>query len=142
MNRNECIFCRIVAGELPAASIYEDNDIFAFMDAMPQSQGHALVIPKRHTPDIFGLEPLLLHRLVDASRRLAQAAKTAFTADGIMLAQLNGAAAGQTVFHVHFHVIPRYEGTALKMHAREWADKNDLADQAAKIASALAQAAG
>ncbi len=137
MKDDNCIFCKILAGEIPAAKIFEDDDVLAFMDAMPQSQGHALVIPKNHMPDVFGLDVQTLHKVIDATQRLAKAAKAAFKADGIMLVQFNGASAGQSVFHVHFHVIPRFEGVPIKMHGRDWADKDELLAHAAKIRDAL-----
>ena len=131
-------FARIPRGEIPAHKVHEDEHTLAFMDVMPQSEGHTLVIPKAAAENIFELEPDALAATILATQRVARAARRAFDAPGVMIAQLNGAGAGQTVFHIHFHVIPRYEGIDLRFHARGMADPQVLAAHAARIRAALA----
>lgn len=132
------VFARILRGEIPAHKVHEDEHTLAFMDVMPQSEGHTLVIPKAAAENIFELEPDALAATILATQRVARAARRAFDAPGVMIAQLNGAGAGQTVFHIHFHVIPRYEGIDLRFHARGMADPQVLAAHAARIRAALA----
>ena len=131
------VFARILRGEIPAHKVHEDEHTLAFMDVMPQSEGHTLVIPKAAAENIFELEPDALAATILATQRVARAARRAFDAPGVMIAQLNGAGAGQTVFHIHFHVIPRYEGIDLRFHARGMADPQVLAAHAARIRAAL-----
>jgi len=132
------IFGRILRGEIPAHRVYEDAHTVAFMDVMPQSDGHTLIVPKYEAENIFELPDAQLHTLMSTTRLMARAARQAFNADGITLMQFNGAAAGQTVFHIHFHVIPRYEGRPLHMHGRNMADQAVLAQQAEQLKQALA----
>lgn len=132
------VFARILRGEIPAHKVHEDEHTLAFMDVMPQSEGHTLVIPKAAAENIFELEPDALAATILATQRVARAARRAFDAPGVMIAQLNGAGAGQTVFHIHFHVIPRYDGIDLRFHARGMADPQVLAAHAARIRAALA----
>jgi histidine triad (HIT) family protein len=131
------VFAKILRGEIPAARIYEDDHVLAFMDAMPQSDGHALVIPKVDAENVFDLPPEVLATLIKAVQRLARAIQVALAPDGLTVMQFNGAAAGQTVFHVHFHLVPRYEGKPLRVHGREMADRAVLQAQAEKIRAAL-----
>lgn len=133
------IFAKILRGEIPACKVYEDQNVLAFMDVMPQSDGHVLVIPKVEATNLFEIEAAALSKLIVATQTIAQAAKSAFNADGITIMQFNGAAAGQTVFHLHFHVIPRYEGVQLRSHAREMADIKVLSAQAEKLKQHLAK---
>ena len=132
------VFARILRGEIPAHKVHEDEHTLAFMDVMPQSDGHTLVIPKSAAENIFALDPDSLAATILVTQRVARAVKRAFDAPGVMIAQLNGAGAGQTVFHIHFHVIPRYEGIDLRFHARGMADPQVLATHAARIRAALA----
>jgi histidine triad (HIT) family protein len=131
------IFARILRGEIPAHKVYEDEHTLAFMDVMPQSDGHVLVIPKAAAENLFDLPPDALAATILTTQRVARAVKKAFNPPGIMLAQLNGAGAGQSVFHIHFHIVPRYEGIDLRLHAREMADPKVLADHAARVRAAL-----
>lgn len=131
------IFARILRGDVPCEKIYEDAHTLSFMDVMPQSDGHALIVPKFAAEYIFDVPPPVLQALIATTQLIARAAKQAFNADGVTLMQFNGEAAGQTVFHVHFHVIPRYDGKPLRMHGREMADKALLATQAAQLKQAL-----
>ena len=131
------IFAKILRGEIPACKIYEDEHTLAFMDVMPQSDGHVLVIPKVAATNLFEISPDALSRLIVATQTIARAAQSAFTADGVTIMQFNGAAAGQTVPHIHFHVIPRYEGKPLRSHAREMADIKILTGQAEELMQVL-----
>jgi histidine triad (HIT) family protein len=131
------IFARILRGEVPAHKVFEDTHTLAFMDVMPQSEGHTLVIPKWAAENLFDLPQESLAATILTTQRVARAVKTAFDAPGIMVAQLNGRDAGQSVFHVHFHIVPRYDGIDLRFHARDMADSQVLADHAARIRAAL-----
>lgn len=132
------IFAKILRGEIPSHRVYEDSDTVAFMDVMPQAPGHTLVLPKAPSRNLLDADPATLAHLITVVQRIAQAAQTAFAADGITIMQFNEAPAGQTVFHLHFHVIPRHEGAALTRHAGGMADPAILADHAAKLKAALA----
>jgi histidine triad (HIT) family protein len=111
----DCIFCKIVAGELPAQIVDEDERTIAFMDIAPATRGHALVIPRAHSADILSVEREDLRAVALAARRLAARAKERLGADGVNLLNSCGSAAWQTVFHFHIHVIPRYEGDPLRL---------------------------
>jgi histidine triad (HIT) family protein len=111
----DCLFCKIVAGELPSQRVDEDEHTVAFMDIAPATRGHALVIPRRHAPDLLAIDPADLAATAQAAQRLARRAVPALGADGVNLINSCGAAAWQTVFHFHIHVIPRYEGDPLKL---------------------------
>ncbi len=131
------VFARILRGEIPSVSVYEDARTLAFMDVMPQAEGHTLVIPKEPAENIFDLSADGAAAMMATTRKVARAVKKALGAPGIMLAQLNGAAAGHSVFHVHFHIIPRAHGVDLGLHARGMVDSKTLEPVAAKIRSAL-----
>jgi histidine triad (HIT) family protein len=115
MSEPDCIFCKIVAGELPATIVYEDDRTIAFMDINPATRGHALVIPRVHASDMLSIEPSELAAVAKAAQRLAIRAKERLKADGVNVINSCGAAAWQTVFHFHLHVIPRYEGDPLRL---------------------------
>jgi histidine triad (HIT) family protein len=110
-----CIFCKILAGELPGTIVDEDERTIAFMDIAPATRGHALVIPRVHTPDLLSVDPEDLRAVAVASQRLAVRAKERLAADGINLVNSCGAVAWQTIFHFHVHVIPRYDGDPLRL---------------------------
>jgi histidine triad (HIT) family protein len=131
------IFAKIARGEAPCFKVYEDAHTLAFMDIMPQAEGHTLVIPKDGAESIFDLSPDAAAAMIKTTKKIAAAVKEVTNAPGILLAQLNGQAAGQTVFHIHFHVIPRWSGLDLKLHARETANFEQLKALAAKIAAAV-----
>ncbi len=131
------VFAKILRGEIPAFKVHEDERTLAFMDIMPQADGHVLVIPKESAVDLFDLSPEGAAALMAATQKVARAVKKAMNAPGIMLAQLNDAAAGQSVFHMHFHIIPRRHGIDLTLHAREMADFARLKASAEKIKAAL-----
>jgi histidine triad (HIT) family protein len=132
------IFAKILRGEIPAFKVYEDAQALAFMDAMPQSDGHTLVIPKVEARNFFDIEPAALADLIKATQHVAKGVQQAFKPDGMRIIQFNESAAGQTVFHIHFHILPCYEGVAIRGHNRDWADKAVLAEHAEKVRAALA----
>jgi histidine triad (HIT) family protein len=115
VSASDCIFCKIVAGELPAAILDEDEHTMSFMDISPATPGHALVIPRRHARDLLEIEPGELGAVAVAAQRLARRMKQRLGADGVNLINACGEAAWQTVFHFHVHVIPRYQGDPLKL---------------------------
>lgn len=131
------VFAQILRGEVPAVKVYEDEHTLAFMDVMPQTEGHTLVVPKENACNIFDLSPESAAAVIKTTQKIARAVKKGLDASGVMLAQLNGTAAGQSVFHVHFHVIPRSNGIDLKMHAREMENPDRLEVIAEKIRAAL-----
>jgi histidine triad (HIT) family protein len=131
------IFARILRGEVPAHKVFEDEHTLAFMDVMPQADGHALVIPKVAAENLFELPSDALAATILTTQRVARAVRKAFDAPGILIAQLNGAPAGQSVFHIHFHIVPRHEGLDLRLHARDMADPAVLAEHAARVRAAL-----
>jgi histidine triad (HIT) family protein len=136
----ENIFAKIIRQEAPAHRVFEDDWSVAFMDLMPQADGHTLIIPKHPARDLFDAEPYALGRTIQATQIIARAVKTAFCADGVMVAQLSGAAAGQTVFHLHFHVLPRFHGADFSLHAKDVAPSELLAEHARRIREALSSA--
>jgi histidine triad (HIT) family protein len=131
------VFAKILRGEIPSVKVYEDAHVLSFMDVMPQVEGHTLVIPKEPAVDMLDLSPEGAAELMKATQRIAKAVKEALAPPGIMLMQLNGAAAGQSVFHIHFHILPRHAGIDMKLHAREMVDPKTLEPLAAKIRAAL-----
>ncbi len=131
------IFAKILRGEIPSVKVFEDDKTLAFMDVMPQADGHVLVIPKEAAENIMELSADGAAALIATTQTVAKAVKKGLGVPGVMLAQLNGAAAGQSVFHVHFHVIPRTGGVDMHLHARDMVDANTLEPIAAKIRSAL-----
>lgn len=131
------IFAKILKGEIPSVKLYEDDDTLAFMDVMPQATGHLLVIPKVGSRNLLDADPAVLSKLIPVVQKLAVAAKAAFEADGVFIAQFNEPAAGQTVYHLHFHVIPRHEGVPLKPHSGKMEDIDVLKANAEKIKAAL-----
>jgi histidine triad (HIT) family protein len=115
MSEQDCIFCKIVAGELPATVVDEDERTIAFMDINPATRGHALVVPRVHTPDLLSIDRQELAAVTAAAQRLAVRAVPRLKADGINVLNSCGAVAWQTVFHFHLHVIPRYQGDPLRL---------------------------
>lgn len=127
------VFAKVLRGEIPCHKIYEDEDTLAFLDIMPRSEGHALVITKEKAHDLFDIPPQALAKLMAVVQKLAPKIKDAMGAEGILIQQFNGAAAGQTVFHLHVHIIPRKEGEALKPHAGKMEDQAKLTATAEKV---------
>lgn len=132
------IFAKILRGELPCIKVYEDNETLAFMDLMPQADGHVLIVPKEPAETLLDLSENGAMAAIRTTRRIAIAVKKALGVDGLHVAQLNGAAAGQTVPHIHFHVIPHATGKVLRMHAAERAAEEELKAMAEKIKAHLA----
>ncbi len=137
MTAPDCLFCKIIQGQIPCIRIFEDDATLVFMDIMPQSDGHMLVVPKQHGANIWDIDQPSAMAIMTVGQRLSLVAKNALQAAGVSLMQLNGAAAGQTVFHVHLHIIPRWAGSDLRMHAREQADRIKLVAIAEKIKAGL-----
>ena len=137
---SENIFAKILRGEAPAFKVYETEHALAFMDIMPQVPGHTLVIPKDNAQDLHDVDPMILGATIKVVQTVAAAVKQAFDAPGIMIAQLSGAAAGQTVFHMHFHIMPRAQGLEFKLHAREMEDPAVLQAHAERVRACLATA--
>ncbi|ODT62420.1 HIT family protein [Phenylobacterium sp.] len=134
------IFAKILRGEMPSAKVFEDGHVYAFMDVFPQSRGHTLVIPKHSTArNLLEEEPANLQPLILGVQRVARAVRAALNPDGVMVSQFNGAPAGQTIYHLHFHIIPRWNGVELGRHgAGGMADPAELKALAEQIAAQIA----
>ena len=131
------IFAKILRGEIPSHKIYEDEHTLAFMDVMPQVDGHCLVIPKVGSRNLLDAELSTFTPLMATVQKVARAVKAAFKADGVQVRQYNEQAAGQTVFHLHFHILPLNEGQTIRPHSGKMADHGVLAKQAEMIRKAL-----
>jgi histidine triad (HIT) family protein len=131
------IFAKILRGELPAHKVFEDEKVFSFLDIMPRAAGHTLVIPKAPARTFLDIEPDDLSHLIKVAQRIARAAVKVFDADGLTIQQFNEPAGGQVVFHLHFHVIPRKTGQALKPPASFKEEPAVLSDQALLLTAAL-----
>jgi histidine triad (HIT) family protein len=131
------IFAKILRGEFPCYKVYEDDHVLAFLDIMPRSPGHTLVIPKAPARNLLDVKPDDLAHVSRAAQKIARAAITAFKADGITLQQFSEAAGGQVVFHLHVHVMPRHDGIALLPPASRKEDVKVLEDNATKLIAAL-----
>lgn len=132
------IFAKILRGEMPCHKVYEDDAVMAFMDVFPQSLGHTLVLPKTEARNILDLPEDDLVELIKRVKKIAAGVRAALSPDGIAISQFTGAPAGQTIFHIHFHIVPRYEGEAAARHGE--ADRvtdAELAAQAQRIAAAI-----
>jgi len=134
-----CTFCRIIAGQDPAAIVHRDDHTLAFMDINPVSRGHTLVIPIEHYPDLYTMPDELSRHLMTTASRLVRALKSAFGAAGVNLWMANERPAGQVVFHAHMHVIPRYRDDGIRLYApgRDHASRPALEQAAAEICAAL-----
>ena len=132
------IFAKILRGALPAHKVFEDADTLAFMDIMPRCQGHTLVIPKTAARNVFDASPQQLAACMITTQKIAHAAMTAFAADGVTIQQFNEPAGGQVVFHMHFHVLPRWEGVKLQPHTGQMEKPEVLAANAEKLRQVLA----
>jgi histidine triad (HIT) family protein len=134
------VFAKIIRGDVPAAKVYEDAHVLAFMDVFPQSRGHTLVVSKKsRARNLLDVESEILSHVILDMQRVAKAMRAALNPDGIVVTQFNGAAAGQTVFHLHFHLIPRYAGEPLRPHGEGgMADPAELAELARRIAAEIA----
>lgn len=131
------VFAKILRGMVPSAKVYEDDAVLAFMDVMPQGEGHTLVVPKAPSRNLLDADPTTLEPLMAVVQQVAKAVMTAFEADGVTIMQFNEAPAGQSVFHLHFHVIPRFEGIALKAHSGGMEKPEVLSANADRIRQAM-----
>ena len=131
------IFAKILRGEAECVKVLENSKVLAFMDVMPQAPGHTLIIPKYGTSDLLNLPENCMQPMLKATQEIAIAVKKVYSPTGVMIIQLNGADAGQTVFHLHFHVIQRSEGLDYKFHARDVESMDKLESEAEKIIIAL-----
>jgi len=131
------IFAKILGGKIPSVKVYEDDKTFAFMDVMPEAEGHVLVIPKEGAENILDLSAAGLAAMMATVQKVAKAVDKALIPDGILLKQYNRAAAGQSVFHVHFHIVPRWEGVPMAPHGKVMVEAAKLEPIAAKIRSEL-----
>jgi len=131
------IFAKILRGEIPCHKVHEDEHTLAFMDVMPQADGHTLVIPKSPSRNLLDADPAALGSLMASVQKVANAVRKAFGAEGILIQQFNEPAAGQTVFHLHFHILPRNAGVSLRPHTGKMADHALLARHAEMIRAAL-----
>jgi histidine triad (HIT) family protein len=131
------IFAKILRGEIPCHKIYEDDHSLAFMDVMPQVEGHCLVIPKTPSRGLLDADPIVLAQLMATVQKVAGAVVKAAKADGVQIRQYNEAAGGQTVFHLHVHILPMKHGVQLKAHTGNMADHGALAAMAAQIKAHL-----
>lgn len=133
----ENIFAKILRGDIPSHKVHEDDDCMVIMDVMPQADGHSLIIPKVPSRNLLDADPEVLAKSIAVIQRVAQASMKAFHADGVVVRQFNEEASGQTVFHLHFHVIPIIEGVPLKKHAATMEDPDILAGNAKKLKVAM-----
>jgi len=131
------IFAKILKGDIPSHKIYEDDTTFAFLDVMPRSDGHTLVIPKATATGLLDADPEVILNCMTTIQKLAPKIVEAMDAEGFIVQQFNGEAAGQTVFHLHFHIVPRKTGERLRPHATEMADPELLASHAKAIRAVL-----
>ena len=132
---SDCIFCKIANGEIPSATIYEDEDFRVILDIFPASKGHALIIPKQHARDLYEISEEQIQKAVVLAKRIGIKMKEVLKFDGLNIVQNNDLAAGQTVFHFHFHLIPRYDGDDVKI---EWSAKEITDEDRAYLVKALA----
>jgi len=131
------VFAKILRGDLPAERLYEDEHTLAIMDIMPRGDGHCLVIPKAPARNILDVEPGSLARVMETTQKLARAVIKAFSANGVTIQQFNESAGGQVVFHLHVHVIPRFDGVAMKPHTGTMEEADVLKANADMIRAAL-----
>jgi histidine triad (HIT) family protein len=131
------IFAKILRGEIPSHKIYEDEHTLAFMDVMPRVDGHCLVVPKKPSRGLLDADPKVLAHVMSVVQKVAAAAVSATAADGFQIRQYNEGAGGQTVFHLHFHILPMKDGVAMKQHTGKMADHGELAKHAEMIRSHL-----
>ncbi|AGF74417.1 Hit-like protein involved in cell-cycle regulation [Bartonella australis AUST/NH1] len=134
---NNNIFAKLIRNEIPSVRVYEDDDVIAFMDIMPQAPGHTLVIPRKGSRNLLDADAETLFPLIKAVQKIANAVKKAFHADGVTVMQFNEAASNQTVYHLHFHVIPRMKGIELTPHNNTATPTEILEENAQKIRTAL-----
>ena len=129
-----CIFCKIAAGEIPSATVYEDEDFRVIMDISPASKGHAIILPKTHASNIFEVDDAVASKIFVVAKKVATAMKEELNCDGINILQNNGEVAGQTVFHLHVHLLPRYKGDKISI---KWSHQDKYQDDFASLAKAI-----
>lgn len=134
---SDCIFCKIIAGEIPSTTVYEDDYTKAILDVNPAARGHVIVLPKAHAANIFEIDDDSLSKAMCVAKKIAAALKAAYNCDGVNILQNNGEAAGQTVFHLHIHVIPRFEGDEVAMGWKPGAMPKDMDKIADEIKAAI-----
>jgi histidine triad (HIT) family protein len=132
------VFAKVLKGELPCHKLYEDDHTLTFLDIMPRSEGHALVVTKEKARDLFDISPEALAKVMEVVQKLAPKIRNAVGAQGVLIQQFNGTAAGQTVFHLHVHIVPVKVSVPLKPHMGQMGDQAELAKTAKKIRKALA----
>ncbi len=138
MKKDDCIFCKIANGEIPSSTVYEDDEFRVILDLGPASKGHALILPKDHFRDVCELDPKVAAKILPLGAKIGTAMKKSLGCAGFNLVQNNGEAAGQTVFHFHVHVIPRYEnGPSIVTWTPGKETPEELAKTADRIKSAL-----
>lgn len=134
---NDNVFAKILRGEIPCNKVFENDDVLVFMDVMPQAPGHTLIVPKAASRNLLDADPAVLAKLLPVVQQVARAVKQAFFADGVSVFQYNEAAGGQSVFHLHIHVVPRHDGVPLERHSGAMEDQAVLAANAEKVRDAL-----
>ena len=134
----DCIFCKIIEGTIPSEKVYEDDDVVAFLDIHPVRKGHTLVVPRQHSEDFAGTDPAVLSRAIVSVQKVAAKVTAGVGAEGFVMAALNGPAAGQEVFHLHFHVIPRStgDGAGVTFGPHEAYGEGEMAEVARRIRGA------
>lgn len=134
MADENCIFCKIIAGEIPSTAVYEDEDFRAILDVNPAARGHVIILPKKHAANIFELDEAEASKVFPIAKKIATAVMKTYHCDGVNILQNNGEAAGQTVFHLHVHVVPRYygDGVNIMWKAGETPDLQAVADEIKK----------
>lgn len=126
MKDENCIFCKILAGEIPATAVYEDDDFKAILDVNPAARGHVIILPKNHAANIYELPDEDASKIMIVAKKIATAIEKAYHCDGVNILQNNGEAAGQTVFHLHVHVIPRFKGDTVNIGWKQGDMPEDL----------------
>jgi len=133
VKNDDCIFCKLANGDIPTHAIYEDEDFKVIMDASPASKGHCIILPKTHAKDLFSLPDAYCEKILPVAKKCCAVLQEVLQCDGINVLQNNGEAAGQTVFHLHVHLIPRYKGDGVHIKWTQHQDKTDIAALAAEI---------
>ncbi len=133
MLKDDCIFCKIIKGEIPSAKVYEDKDVLAFLDISPVNKGHTLVIPKQHHENLFDLPDDIAGKLALVLKNVSGTVKKAVNADGISVSMSNEKAAGQVVMHAHIHIIPRFSNDGLKLWPQGKYDEGEMQEYSEKI---------
>ena len=126
MKDENCIFCKILAGEIPSTAVYEDDDFKAILDVNPAARGHVIILPKNHAANIYELPDEDASKIMIVAKKIATAIEKAYHCDGVNISQNNGEAAGQTVFHLHVHVIPRFKGDTVNIGWKQGDMPEDL----------------